>query len=361
MKKILFKILLIIFLLITIFIIPIFYPTGISIYFRLLLIIIIIIESLLLFKIIVIEHPINKFIENLLTVLFSVFAIFLFLEIIFMFIPQTSFFDFSLSSRLWHAKYEKPLNSLGYRDNEPRNDNHVILFVGDSFTAGSGLKSVDERFSNIVGQKRIKKNIVVNIGKAGADTLGEYNLMKQFFYMTKIKPEKIVLQYFGNDIEYVSSENGLKYDGFKIYKGIPYIFKKAIAGSYLLNYLYWSSPREHISKSYITFLNQAYNNELILSKHKEELRLFIDYANENSIQLIVVVFPFLTDIEMSNSMYMNKIIDFFQGNKVRVINVSNLIKDIPVSERLLNKNDGHPSIKVNRIVAQEILKYIDQQ
>lgn len=335
-----------------------------SIYFRLLLIIIIIFESLLLFKSILIDQRINKFLENLLTVLFSFFVIFLFLEIVFMFIPQTSFFDFSLASRLWHARYDKPVNSLGYRDNEPRNDKHVILFVGDSFTAGSGLKSVDERFSNIVGQKGSKKNIkytVINIGKSGADTMGEYNLMKQFFYMTKIKPEKIVLQYFGNDIEYVSSENGLKYDGFKIYKGIPDFFKPAIAGSYLLNYLYWSFPREHIGKSYITFLNQAYKNDFILSKHQEELMLFIDYAKENSIQLIVVAFPFLTDIEMSNAMYMNKIIDFFQLNKVKVINVSDLIKDIPVSERIINKNDGHPSTKVNRIVAQELLKYIDQQ
>ncbi len=362
MRKIIFKSLSIFFLLISIFIIPIFYQTGTAIYFRLFLIFLILIESLMLFKIICIDSRVNQFASNIGTVLLSVFVIFLFLETIFMFVPRTNFFDFSLSSRLWYAKYDKPLNSLGYRDDEPQNGHHVILFVGDSFTAGRGLKSVDERFSNIVGKELNKEGNnyrVINIGKSGVDTLGEYNLMKQLSYTNKIKAKTIILQYYGNDIEYVAAENGLQSDGFKIYKDINIFFKPVVAGSYLLNYLYWSFPRNHLSNSYINFLNQAYKNDHILSKHKEELKLFIDYARENSIQLIVVIFPFLTDVEMSDSMYMNDITDFFQDNKIRFINVSHLVRDIPVSERIVNKNDGHPSIKVNKIVAQEILKIIN--
>jgi len=340
-----------------------FLPSGIAIYFRLFLIIVILIESLVLFKIICIDNRANKFTSNISTALLSFFFIFLLLEITFMFIPRTNFFDFSLSSRLWYAKYDKPLNSLGYRDNEPRNSRHVILFVGDSFTAGRGLKSIDERYSNIVGKELNKisdKYTVINIGKSGVDSLGEYNLMKQFSHMTKIKPEIIVLQYYGNDIEYVASEYGTKFEGFKTYKDVRHIFKPLIAGSYLLNYLYWSFPREHLSISYINFLDRSYKNKLILTKHKDELKLFIDYARDNSAQLIVIVFPFLNDVEMSDTMYVNEIADYFRDNKIRVINVSPLVRDIPVADRIVNKNDGHPSIKVNKIVALEILKYIHQ-
>lgn len=98
----------------------------------------------------------------------------------------------------------------------------------------------------------------------------------------------------------------------------------------------------------------------MLSEHKNDLRLFVDYARENSIQLIVIVFPFLADIEMSNSMYVSDIVNFFKANEVCVIDVSSLVKNIPVSERIVNINDGHASKKVNMIVAQEILKKLEK-
>ena len=85
---------------------------------------------------------------------------------------------------------------------------------------------------------------------------------------------------------------------------------------------------------------------------------FVDYANKNSIQLIVVVFPFMNGVEISDSFYVNDITGFFQANNVSVVNVSPLVKDIPVAERIVSGQDAHPSKIVNRIVANEILKRI---
>jgi len=107
--------------------------------------------------------------------------------------------------------------------------------------------------------------------------------------------------------------------------------------------------------SYISYLTKAYKNDNILSKHKDDLGMFINYAKGNSIQLIVVVFPFLTDIETSDSMYVDDIVKYFSDNHISVINVSPLAKGIPIDERIVNRNDSHPSIKLNRIVAQEIV------
>ena len=86
--------------------------------------------------------------------------------------------------------------------------------------------------------------------------------------------------------------------------------------------------------------------------------MFVNYARENSKKLIVVIFPFMNDAEMSDSMYVNDIVNFFQINKVDVVNVSPLIKNIPVSEKIINDQDAHASKKVNSIVADEILKKI---
>ncbi|PKN52913.1 MAG: hypothetical protein CVU55_06745 [Deltaproteobacteria bacterium HGW-Deltaproteobacteria-13] len=362
MKKILLHSLIIIVLLTAVFILPLYYPKGPAIYFRLFLLIVILIETMKLFKIVFIDRRINKIISNAGTVLFSIFVIFILLEAIFMFIPRSHSADFTLASKLWYAKYWKPINSLGFRDYEPTGDHHVILFVGDSFTAGHGLKSIEDRFSNIIGREanqKGKKYTAINIGKPNLDTRGEYDVMKQFFYETRIKPEKIILQYGGNDIEGASADFGIKFDGFKPPANMNKFLILVGSGSYFLNYIYWQFPREYLGMPYMTFLSQAYKNDRILSKHKEDLQLFMDYAKENSIQLIVVVFPFLADVEMSDSMYVNDIVDFFKANKVSVINVSQLVKDIPVSERIINKNDGHPSKRVNRLVAQEILNKLE--
>jgi hypothetical protein len=362
MKKILLKILSIMFLLIAVFILPLFYPSGIAIYFRLFFLLLILLESLKLFKIIFIDKKINKIISNLGTVLLSIFVTFILLEATFMFIPRSHAVDYTLASKLWYAKYWKPINSLGFRDKEPDNNNPVILFVGDSFTTGHGLKSVDDRFSNIVGnelRKKGKKYTVINIGRNNLDSREEYDLMTDFFHLTMIKPKTIVLQYYGNDIDGVAKSSGIKFDGFRPPADMNKFLILIGSGSYLFNYIYWMFPREYLGASYINFLTQAYKNDAVLSKHKDDLKLFVNYARENSIQLIAIIFPLLQDIEMSDSMYVNNIVNFFETNNATTINVSSLVKNIPMSERMININDGHASKKVNRIVAQEILRKIE--
>ena len=362
MKKILFKGVIIIFLLISVFILPLFHPAGIAVYFRLFLLLLILIGSLNLFKIVFIDNKINKIASNVATVLFSLFVIFILLEIIFMFIPRSHSADFTLASKLWFVRYWNPINSLGFRDYEPDYKNPVILFVGDSFTAGHGLKSVDDRFSNIVRKelnKKGKKYSVINIGKPNLDTKDEYDVMKNFIYMTRIKPEKIILQYYGNDIEGAACRNGFIFEGFRPPPDMN-IFEILIgSGSYLFNYIYFLFPREYLGGSYINYLTKAYKNDKILSTHKDDIRLFINYAKENSLQLIVLVFPFLTDVETSDYMYVNDIVNFLKADKISVINVSLFIKGIPVSERIINKNDIHASKKLNRIIAQKILEKLE--
>ena len=279
-------------LLIVVFILPLFYPSGIAIYFRLFLLFLVLIESLKLFKIVFIDKKVSNITTNAATILFSVFIIFLLLEAIFMFIPRSHTFDFTLGSKIWFSKYWKPINSLGFRDNEPSGNNPVILFVGNSFTAGHGLKYVDDRFSNIVGnelRKKGEKYTIINIGVNGLHPRGEYDLMRNFLYMTRIKPEKIIFQYSGNDIDEVAMNNGLR---FSIPLPPDRLLMAIVSGSYLFNYIYWSFPREYISVAYTTFLTEAYKKKTLLSKQRTDLELFVDYANENFIQLVVVVFPF---------------------------------------------------------------------
>ncbi|MDI6742203.1 MAG: SGNH/GDSL hydrolase family protein [Smithella sp.] len=362
MKKILLKSLLIIVLLVIIFLIPLFRPAGIVIYLRLFLLVWILLESLILFRLLFIDKLRNKFASNFATVLLSLFVLFLLLEAAFMFIPRSHSADYTLASRLWYKKYWEPVNSLGFRDREPNNDKPAMLFVGDSFTAGHGLKSVHDRFSDIVGKTmktRATQYNAINIGRPNLDTRSEYDVMRNFLYATRIKPAIIVLQYCGNDIEGAAARQGWIFDGFKPPDDMNKFILFIGSGSYLFNYLYFLFPREYLGSSYIAFLRQAYQNDNILLDHKNDLQLFIDYAGQNSIRLIAVVFPFLADIEMSNALYVNDIVEFFEANNVTTINVSTLAKDIPGNERMVNINDSHASKILNGMVAKEILNKLE--
>jgi len=362
-KKILFKSLLILILLIFVLLMPLFRPAGTVIYFRLFLLLWILFESLTLFKTVFIDRPHKKLPVNMATVLLSLFVLFLLLEAVFMFIPRSHSIDYTLASKLWYKKYWKPINALGFRDREPNNNHPVILFVGDSFTAGHGITSVQERFSDIVGkdlEHQGRKYNIINIAVPNLDSRSEYDTMTDFIYMTRIKPEIIILQYCGNDIEGVAAHHGLVFGGLKPPSDMNKLILFIGSGSYFFNYIYFLFPREHLGLSYLAFLEQAYKNRQILSHHKNDLKLFIDYAGKNAIRLIAVVFPFPADIEMSDAMYVNDIVNFFQANHVTTINVSALVRNIPLSERIVNINDTHPSKTMNRIVAREIFHTINK-
>lgn len=361
MKKTSLCILTILVLITGVLVLPLFYPAGKAIYFRLFLLIVLFLQSARLFKMIVIDGRLRKIAANTATVLFSIVALAIFLEAVFMFVPRSHSADYTLASKLWYKKYWHPVNTFGFRDSEPESSHPAILFVGDSFTAGHGLTSIHDRFSDIVKRElsdKAKKYSVVNLGIPNLDSRSEYDVMKNFLYQTRIIPDKIILQYCGNDIEGAAFGQGFMFEGFQPPADMNTFLLFIGSGSYLANFIYFTFPREHLGASYIHYLRQAYDNEAIVSRHKQDLQLFIDFSRQHSIDLIVVVFPFLFDIPLSDDMYVNDIVRFFKDQDVRVINVSDLALNMPLTERMVNKNDSHASAKLNNIVAQEILSSI---
>ncbi len=348
------------FLIFLVFIIPIYRPVGFAIYFRLALILYIIFQGSILFHFFFIKRIRKKF-TNVGAICFSLFITLFILEMVFMFIPKSHGVGHTLGARIWMEKYWNPINSLGFRDVELSDADSAILFVGDSFTAGHGLKNVSERYSDIFRNGYFlekKKDVqIINLGQNGIDTQYEFELMVSIIQKTKIKPSIVILQYYGNDIQKVAIDNGVKFKGFTQYEEIPLLFQPIIRGSYLLNYLYWIYPQSD-TESYIKFLTQAYKTKEVVNLHKKDLQLFIKYATSNNIELIPIVFPFLTDIEMSESLYVNEMIAFFESFGLNTMNVSKMINQISIEKRVVNLNDVHASKYINLLVAQELLKIV---
>jgi hypothetical protein len=326
-------------------------------FFRIGLMFLLCIEVLTLFKSIFYSTSIKDYWKSICFSLTTLIFLFIFLETAFMFVPRSHGIGYTYSSKLWTQRYWKPVNSYGFRDKEPKNKDSTLLFVGDSYTAGHGINYVKDRFSNIVGEKLPHYNSI-NIGKRGLDTQAEYKVMTDFIAKSGIKPMKIILQYCGNDIEDIAQQNKIPIGGFVPYADLSVITRYVTESSYLINYFYWLFPHSD-TKRYYDFLCKSYGDSIVFSEHLKDLKKFIDYAVDHSSELMVVVFPYLQSLDLSEKLYTNKIISFFNDNNVKTIDVKTLVKDLDIDQWVVNKNDGHPSVKVNQLVADEIIRLVN--
>lgn len=361
--KIVYKLTVITSILLVIFLLPTLPIHAVTTYLRLVLIIILICEVTIVFKEMLFDAQVKDWLKNLGMVILSTFIILFLLESFFMFIPRSHGVGYTLACKLWFAKYWSPINSYDYRDVEPvKNKNINIFIIGDSFTAGHGIKKIKDRFSDVVKEKLLEKdkNIqVLNLSRDGFDTKSEYESMISFIKSSQIKPDFIVLQYCGNDIEQVAVNNGLKWVGPSPYQELNPAVRWVIRGSYLLNYFYWLFPRYDLG-GYLKFLENAYSNETIFNEHVKDIKAFKDYADLVDAPLLVVIFPFWQDIDFSNKLYIDKLKLYFKDIGMNYIDVSLLSKDLILADRVVNINDGHASVKLNKLVGDEIYKYISK-
>lgn len=315
--------------------------------------VLVLLELLRMFYYGVIKTPkTKKIIANLATLGIMVVWLIGLLEVIFMFISQSHEGDLSKASQIWFAKYWKPITAEGYRDFPKTNPEgkKKVLVLGDSFAAGHGLEKTEDRFSDQLEDKLgTDKYVVYNLGISGSDTRDEFQRLQKF----PIKPDALVLEYFPNDIEKAARDAQLTLAQFQPYDDI----KMPGVGSlvmrfYLPNYIYWQFP--HIPPASITdFVQKSYTDTTILNPHLRDLQQIVDYAKQHNAPMYVVMVPFLQNIEKSNG-YTKPIEDFFVNQKIPVVRLADFLEGIPPKERIVGKNDGHASAKVNAVIAEQL-------
>jgi len=303
----------------------------------------------------------KSWMRNVTSLFYTLICFFIILEGVFMFIPQSHFAGIPLCSKIWFYRYWKPINEYGFRDKPVSKTKKINIFtLGDSFTAGHGLKKISDRYSNILEELLIKRYPdlqVINLGVNGSDTKDEYNTMTGFIQSSQIKPDMIILQYFCNDIEKVAKKNGIKFTGFTSYDDLYRGFDQIVKSSYFFNYLYWIYPHVDVG-SYIEFLNQSYKDEYSFKEHLKDIDLFATYSREANVPFLLLLFPFMQDLTFSENLYIGKLAVFCKERSISFIDVAQLISNIPVQDRVINNNDGHSSPLVNRCIANNIYNYI---
>jgi hypothetical protein len=261
------------------------------------------------------------------------------------------------ASKRWFEQYWKPVNKLGYRDYEIdfNAPNPTVVFLGDSFTAGHGVKFEETYYFKFKKSENGFNSI--NLGKNGASTLDEVKTYKEYLSNAKGTQKYLVHQYFGNDIaDYISPVN------FEQNKILVMLGEYSELANLVQNLLFVKK----FSDKYVAALQEAYQDKERMGKHLKDVGALHKIAKEVKAGVIIVAFPFLNDfssIDLS-SVYVVPLKSFFLENckeKDFFVDVSPLARSLSNRERVVNSMDAHPSAKLHEEVGSLIQQIVDGQ
>jgi hypothetical protein len=160
--------------------------------------------------------------------------------------------------RHWHV------NAAGCRDNieyfpaiQP--GRRRVSFVGDSFTAGHGIRNVEDRFPNWLRRAHPDWEIHV-LANVGLDTGAEQILLNKAFPVG-YQVDQVVLVYCLNDVSDVMSEQSQTYEQILANSDRSRWF---VRNSYFVNLLYqhYQTSKIPLLKDYSSFVRDAYHGPL---------------------------------------------------------------------------------------------------
>ncbi len=340
------------------------FPAGNLRYFRALFILITIILGGKIMKELS-NTSLSNFIKNTVLIVFSTLSFIAIIEVCFMFISLSHGSGKAYSGKIWGKKYWNPINNLGYRDEQPNKNENTVFFIGDSFTAGWGVKDIQDRFGETAAMelnKKGKKINEINLGRYGADTRLEFHLFEEFISKTGIKPKQIVLQFFVNDVDKFIPKNK---KCISIPENIPRWKKIMIDGSYLANYINSLYPSNNSNFKplkeceYTEQLKHVYSLDSLWKKEELQLNKFLNYSTKNKIPLTIVFFPFMEDLTLAKKLNIeNRITAYCKHNNIKLLNVTDLLRNLPREKRQVSITDSHASVEVHKIVGKKLATLI---
>jgi hypothetical protein len=306
---------------------------------------------------IVIQKHLNSTFVNLSISIVAVVFFFLTVELIFVFIPQSNHMQVTLASWNWQIYYDKPLNSLGFRDSKNLPDlkpNEVsIFFIGDSYTEGYGIKKVQNRYSDLVAEKLGSNYNVYNLGKSGSALTEQIETMKSIPFL----PNIIVWQFFFNDIDDICYELGFPYPSLNPYQKLNSVNRFFIENSYLANFLYFRFAKMTSEVNYIDYVNLCSEDERLQLKLKEKLDYIKSHFTSDSTRLVFIMLPSAFDADMCKKTY-NIAENIFHDLKIEYIDFREILRESKQFEFAVNHWDMHLNDNANMIISESLYWYV---
>jgi hypothetical protein len=279
------------------------------------------------------------------------------------FYDTTDALAYTKASQRWLKRYYVQ-NAAGFRDNiqysvtiEP--GKRRVSFLGDSFAAGHGVKSVEDRFANRIRRAHPEWETHV-LAKLGADTGAELALLKKCV-ADDYQMDQVVLVYCLNDVADLLPE----WD-----RQLERIFSDVNRGgwvrrnSYFLDTIYhrFKASRDPYIRNYYNFVRGGYRGP-VWERQKQRLNAMRDLVQNRGGKLSVVTFPFLhamgTNYEFQFAH--DELNQFWKELNVPHLDLLPIYRDLPPAAITVNRFDAHPNEFAHELAAEKIDQFLKEQ
>jgi lysophospholipase L1-like esterase len=221
-------------------------------------------------------------------------------------------------------------------DTAQSNGQTSVVFIGDSFTEGAGLRDRSFRYTDLLRYKLGGCFKVFNLGKDGYSTTEELETMQSLAF----RPDVIVLQYFFNDPDITCHEVLGWYPELNVYAGIGAIQTVLVKGSFLVNYVFYRFYEFPMIDEYMSFFRECFQDTEGVSKYRNQIDRVAQFARDNGIILYVLVIPHTVDDALTREQD-SLVAAMYAEQGVRVIDATEIICGIPLGERIISHRDLH--------------------
>jgi len=301
---------------------------------------------------------------NLLLLVVLVTSLFAVGEVYFRFFYNTTdSFGYTKVTQRWIKHYYHQ-NQAKLRDNIEyertiQSGKRRVSFVGDSFTAGHGIKNVDDRFANRIRRLHSDWEVHVLAGN-GWDTGAEIKFLNGESGLG-YQMDQVVLVYCLNDVNDLLTDWGPVLDtaaGKRSHR-MPFC-----EDSYFLDFLYHRLVIARLPwvRNYFSFVTEAYGGERWKTQ-QERLRALRSVVESHGGKLCVVTFPFLNALgaHYEYQFIHDELNAFWREQNVPHLDLLPLFKDYAPARLTVNAFDAHPNEFANQLAAERINAFLVEQ
>jgi lysophospholipase L1-like esterase len=276
-------------------------------------------------------------------------------------------FNITNVSRRWlklHLDDEQ--NEEGFRD-RPFNKflpsgQKRIVFLGDSFTVGHGIKRMEDRFSDRIAAwldaKGPGKYVVANMAAPGLEA-AQIEAYAKALFISGADVNTIIYVYNLNDIEGYDSllpDSRINQSLGQINSAGPTFF--LFRDTYLLNFLYFRYVQFKYARgtTYFADLAASYRSEA-WNGLRAKLAQLRRECKEKNVDFRMVIFPFLNlgkdDIFRDARA---KLAEFCKAEKIPLLDLQPVFETHAGEDLVVSRFDAHPNERAHAIAAEAIEK-----
>lgn len=277
-----------------------------------------------------------------------------------LFYDQTDSFSLSKASQRWFDLHVQT-NDADFRDSRPfyrtvPQGQRRIVFTGDSFTFGHGIRDVADRFGDRIAarleQSRPGEFDVSNAAMPGWELRIVYGQLQRWI-RSGVDIDVLVYTFVLNDIECFDPRTALYYPEILDSKPKHLLLRE----SYFLNLAYFRLlpfSRPQVS-GYYDYLQQSYESRSwdYLEQTLHHLRLT---CLQHGIDLRIVIFPFLHNLGPKYPFRKahRRLTTFCRDNDVRYVDLEPILSPHIAEGLTVNRFDAHPNERAHELAAEAI-------